>query len=59
MQLRRSEVIRVVRNAGLPDVAEELGQELPDVVDLDRDRPVLDRYGVNLDLLVNRMGGSP
>lgn len=59
MQLPRAEVLRVLRHAGLPDVADALGRELPDVVDLDRDRPLFDRYAVNLDLLVSRLGGSP
>ena len=59
MQLPRAEVLRVLRHAGLPDTADQLGRELPDVVDLDRDRPLFDRHGVNLDLLVSRLGGSP
>jgi hypothetical protein len=59
MQLPRTEVLRVLRNAGLRQVADELSPELPEVVDFDRDRPLFDRYAVDLDVLVSRMGGSP
>jgi hypothetical protein len=59
MQLPRTEVLRVLRNAGLRGVADELSSQLPEVVDFDRDRPLFDRYAVDLDVLVSRMGGSP
>jgi hypothetical protein len=59
MQLPRAEVLRVLRKAGLPRTADELAAELPEVVDLDRDRPLFDRHAVDLDVLVSRMGGSP
>src|SRR4051794_37764943 len=59
MKLPRAEVLRVLRKAGLPHLADELGPELPEIVDVDRERPLLDRHGVNLDMLINTMGGSP
>ena len=59
MQLPRGEVLRVLRHAGLPDVADAIGPELPDVVDIDRERSLFDRHGVSLELLVSRLGGSP
>jgi hypothetical protein len=59
MELPRAEVLRVLRNAGLPRTADELARELPEIVDVDRDRPLFDRYAVDLDVLVSRMGGSP
>jgi hypothetical protein len=59
VQLPRAEVLRVMRRAGLSHLADQLAAELPEVVDLDRERPVFDRHGVNLDMLVNTMGGSP
>ena len=59
MQLPRGEVLRVLRHAGLPEVADAIGPELPDVVDVDRDRSLFDRHGVSLELLVSRLGGSP
>jgi hypothetical protein len=59
MELPRAEVLRVLRSAGLPQTADELARELPDIVDFDRDRPLFDCYDVDLDVLVSRMGGSP
>jgi hypothetical protein len=59
MKVPRAEVLRVLRNAGLSQIADELAPELPEIVDRDRDRPLFDRYGVDLDELVSRMGGSP
>ena len=59
MKRTRVEVLRVLRNAGLFGVAEELAPVLPDVVDFDRDHALLERYGVDRDELVSRMGGSP
>jgi len=59
MQRTRAEFLRVLRNAGLFQVAEELAPVLPEVVDFDRDQELLERYGLHQDDLVNRMGGSP
>jgi hypothetical protein len=59
MQLPRAEVLRVVRNAGLAQVADRLAPDLPETVDFDRDRPLFDRHGIDIDLLISRMGGSP
>ena len=48
----------MLRAAGLAATAERVAGLLPDPVDLDRDRPLLDRYGISRDVLVDRMGGS-
>jgi hypothetical protein len=58
-QRTRAEVLRVVRNAGLFEVADELAAELPEVVDLDRDHALFERHGLDVDELTSRMGGSP
>ena len=55
----RVQVLQVLRNAGLFGVAEELAPVLPDVVDFDRDHELFERYGVDREDLVSRMGGSP
>jgi len=59
MRRTKAEFLRVLRNAGLFEVAEELAPVLPDVVDFDRDQTLLERYGLHQDELMNRMGGSP
>jgi hypothetical protein len=58
-QRQKADVLRVLRHAGLFEAAEKLEPVLPEVVDLDRDQDLLERYGVNRDVLVSRMGGSP
>jgi hypothetical protein len=58
-QRTRAEVLRVVRNAGLFEVADELAGELPEVVDLERDHAIFERHGLDADELTSRMGGSP
>jgi hypothetical protein len=59
MRLRpRGEIIDIMRRIGLGDRIAEAQQILPDVVDLDRDEPLLDRLGLNLDRIVDRLGGS-
>jgi hypothetical protein len=59
MQLSRVEVLRVLRNAGLFQEADELAPVLPEVVDIDRDHQLFERWGVDRDVLISRMGGSP
>jgi hypothetical protein len=59
MQRTRAEVLRVLRHAGLSQVAEELAPVLPEVVDFDREHELFERYGLSQDELMSRMGGSP
>jgi hypothetical protein len=51
---------RVMRRAGYSDevIQEVLGQ-LPDPIDLERDRQVLARYNLGPEQLMDRLGGSP
>jgi hypothetical protein len=59
MKRTKAEVLRVLRHAGLPQVAEELEPELPDVVDFDRDHALFERYELDAEELMNRLGASP
>jgi len=59
MKRSRAEVLRVLRHAGLFTVAEEMEPELPDFVDLERDHELFERYGLDVDMLMSRMGASP
>jgi hypothetical protein len=54
------EAARLLRRLGYSDefVSEVLSQ-LPDPIDPERDEPVLARYGLNPERLMDRMGGSP
>lgn len=57
--LSKEEIVRVLRRAGLADTAARLAPLLPERMDLDRESALLDRFGVNRDDLISRMGGSP
>ncbi|HEY2438503.1 MAG TPA: hypothetical protein VGH93_15075 [Solirubrobacteraceae bacterium] len=54
------EVVRVLRRAGYSDeFIDELLQQVPDPIDIQRDAQILARYGLSPELLSDRMGGSP
>jgi hypothetical protein len=59
MLLTKHEIVRILRNAGLPQVAEEAERSLPDEVELERAAEFGARYGITRDELISRMGGSP
>jgi hypothetical protein len=59
MQSARQDVVDMLRRTGLPELAEEALRVLPDPVDLDFAAEVLQSYGVTMDDLIDRMGGSP
>jgi hypothetical protein len=59
MKRSKADMLRVLRHAGLFHVAEELEPVLPEVVDFDRDHALLERYGLDIDTLMNRMGAGP
>lgn len=57
---QKAEALRVLRRAGYPpDTIARLDRELPDGVDLKNQPSLLNKYGVTLDELRSRMGGSP
>jgi hypothetical protein len=59
VQLTRQHVVDILRTAGLPEMAEKALHELPDPVDSEKVAAWAVPYGINMDELVNRMGGSP
>jgi hypothetical protein len=59
VQLTRQHVIDVLRKAGLPEMADDALRELPDPVDQEQVAAWALPYGVNMDELNSRMGGSP
>jgi hypothetical protein len=59
-RISHAEFSRVLRRVGYRvDAIEEITAQLPDPIDVDRDSPVLERYGVTRGRLVELMGGSP
>jgi hypothetical protein len=59
MQSSKQDVVDMLRRTGLADIADEAMRVLPDPVDLDHAAGILESYGVTMDELISRMGGSP
>lgn len=59
MRYSRQKVVDILRKAGLPEVADDAMQELPDPVDLDYLQEWASQRGITRDLLISEMGGSP
>lgn len=59
MELSRQQIIRMLRRAGLADVADAAQKSLPDPVDSKILEHFCVRYGLSKDSLMDRMGGSP
>jgi hypothetical protein len=56
----KATVLEVLHRAGVPDqTVRALNAALDDPIDLRRDGNVLLSYGITLDRLIDRMGGSP
>ena len=59
MQLARQQVADLLRRAGLTQMAEDAVRDLPDPVDSEQVAAWAVPYGINMDELTSRMGGSP
>ena len=55
----RQWVVDTLRRLGYEHEAEEAARVLPDVVNMEQLTEFGDRYGVSVDELTSRMGGSP
>jgi hypothetical protein len=56
----KQSVIDVLRRAGIDrDTLEQIDAELDDPVDLATCRAVMDRHGLNVQSLMDRLGASP
>jgi hypothetical protein len=58
-QLTKTEIVAVLRRAGLQDVADEANRSLPDKVDVEEAARFGARFGITRQWLTERMGGSP
>jgi hypothetical protein len=59
MQVKRENVVNMLRIAGLRDLADEAHRVLPDPVEYKHADLFLFRYGITKDELISRRGGSP
>ena len=55
---RRSEIVEIMRRIGMGDRVPEAERILPDYVDVDADNQLLGQLGLDLDRIVDRLGGS-
>ena len=58
-KVARQHVADILRMAGLPDVADDARQALPDPVEYDDAERYLAQFGITKDELISRRGGSP
>jgi hypothetical protein len=47
MEVPKTEIIRFLQQRGESDKAERASQQLPERLDLERDRPILERIGIS------------
>ena len=59
MDLSRQVIIKMLRRAGLADVAAAAQNSLPDPVDTKTLDQFCVRYGLSRQSLIDRLGGSP
>jgi hypothetical protein len=59
MNITRQALVEMLRRAGLPELAKEAQEALPDPVECTRVENFLARFGITKDELISRVGGSP
>jgi hypothetical protein len=59
MDTSLQEIIKILRRAGLPDVADAAQNSLPDPVDSQTLDRFCAQYGLSKGSLTDRLGGSP
>jgi hypothetical protein len=57
MEIPKDKILELLRNRGEDDKAQQAEQELPDQVDTERDKGVLDRLGIDPQDLLGNLGG--
>jgi hypothetical protein len=59
VQLSRQHVVDLLRRAGLTELAETALHELPDTIDREDVAAWGGKRGIDMDYIIDRMGGSP
>jgi hypothetical protein len=57
MEIPKDKILELLRQRGDHDKADQADRELPDTVDPDRDRNILDRLGIDPQDLMGNLGG--
>jgi hypothetical protein len=58
MQIDKDMILNLLRERGQQDQAAQAEQELPDQVDTEHDSGMLDKYGINPQDLIGKLGGG-
>jgi hypothetical protein len=58
MNIDKQQILDLLRNQGDQDKAQQAEQELPDQVDTDRDSGLLEKFGLNPQDLLGKLGGG-
>ena len=58
MQIDKDMILNLLRERGEQDQAQQAEQELPDQVDTERDGGLLEKYGINPQDLIGKLGGG-
>ncbi|MDF9278849.1 hypothetical protein P4U43_13745 [Arthrobacter sp. EH-1B-1] len=58
MNIDKQQIIDLLKNRGDHDKADQAQQELPDQVDTDQDKGMLDKFGINPQDLLGKLGGG-
>ena len=58
MQIDKDMILNLLRDRGQQDQAQQAEQELPDQVDTERDSGLLEKYGINPQDLIGKLGGG-
>ena len=57
MEFDKNQILDLLKNAGKHDDAKQADQELPDKVDTDQHADLLQKFGVNPQDLIGKLGG--
>jgi hypothetical protein len=57
MEIPKDKILELLRQRGEGDKAEQADRELPDQVDPERDKSILDKLGIDPQDLVGNLGG--
>jgi hypothetical protein len=57
MEIPKDKILDFLKQRGDPDKAEKAERELPDTVDTERDKGLLDRLGIDPQDLMGNLGG--
>ena len=58
MQIPKDQILELLRGRGDDDKAAQADKELPDQVDTDRDKGMLDKLGIDPQDLLGKLGGN-